>query len=164
VFLRKLLGHLGLSHNNESRALDGIRSAEEFRTILNRERGRVNRNGHTFSVVVFDLLDESKDSMCARRLADVLSVRIRATDEIGWFDERCIGVILPYTTPDLAWKVPYDVCQILGTGTFSQSYSIYSYPSRMMPMGGSPDPLLQSVGTPLSTEYDQFAKPFDPHE
>jgi hypothetical protein len=153
--LSKLLSRLLLRHKNRSRALDGIRSADEFRAILNRERARVDRNGHAFSLVVFDAFDDVKDSSFARHLADVLSRRVRAIDEIGWFDGR-IGIVLPYTTPDLAWKLPSDVCRMLGTEALSASYSVYSYPSRTIRGEDSarPDTQLHAADTPK--EYDEI--------
>ena len=154
----ELLRHLLFIRGNEPRTLDGIRTAEEFRAIINRERARTNRNGHVFSLVVFDPLDE--DNVCTRRLAEVLSHRVRTTDEIGWFDERRIGVVLPYTPSDAARKVPDDVCQIIGPGAVSPSYSVYTYPSHRMPTGGSPDPRRESAGIPYSKEHDHFEKSF----
>ena len=127
-------------------ALDGIRSAQEFRAILDRERARVNRNGHEFSLVVFDLGSVNQDSAHARRLADVLSHRVRATDEIGWFDERRIGVALPYTAPEGALKVADDVCQTISTRALAPSYTVYTYPSRWMAAGDNPDPQRRVAG------------------
>lgn len=141
VSLRNLWGHLGvLIHRNQVPALDGICSAQEFRAILDRERARSNRNGHEFSLVVFDLGSVNEERARARRLAHVLSHRVRATDEIGWFDERRIGVALPYTALEGALKVADDVCQTISTSTFPPSYTVYSYPSRWMTSSDNPDP------------------------
>ena len=141
VTLKRLGGYLGLRiHRNQVPALDGIRSAQEFRAILNRERARVNRNGHEFSLVVFDLRNVNHNSAYARHVAHVLSHRVRATDEIGWFDEQRIGVALPYTAPEGALKVADDVCQTISTRTLSPRYTVYTYPSRWMAAGDPPDP------------------------
>ena len=139
--LRNLWGCLGpLMHRNQVPVLDGICSAQEFHAILDRERARVHRNGHEFSLVVFDLGSVSRDSAHARRLAHVLSRRVRATDEIGWFDERRIGVALPYTNPEGALKVADDICQSISTGDLSPIYTVYTYPSRSMVSDDNPDP------------------------
>ena len=138
--LMSLWGYLGLRiHRNQVPALDGICSAEKFRAVLNRERARVNRNGHEFSLVVFDLGSVSWDSAHTRHLAHVLSHRVRATDEVGWFDERRIGVGLPCTGPEGALRVADDVCQTIANGALSPSYTVYTYPSRWMAGGGSHD-------------------------
>ena len=140
--LQKLESYLGFrSHRNQAPARDGLRSAEEFRGILNRERARVNRNGHEFSLVVFDLGNVNHNSAYTRHLVHVLSHRVRATDETGWLDERRIGVALPYTAPEGALKMAHDVCQKISTRALSPKYMVYTYPSRWMAADDIPDPL-----------------------
>jgi hypothetical protein len=152
VTLNNLWGHLGLRiHRSQLPALDGIRSAQEFRAILDRERARVNRNGHEFSLVVFDLGSVSPDSAHARRVADGLKRRLRAIDEIGWFDERRIGVVLPYTAPEGALKVADDVTRTISNGNLAPSYTVYTYPSRWM-AGDNPDPQRQIAAISLKGE------------
>ena len=119
-----------MQHRNKVAALDGIRSAEEFRAILDRERTRVNRNGHEFSLVVFDLANVSYNGTYARYLAKVLSQRVRSTDEIGWFAEHRLAVALPYTASTGALKVAADVRKMISTRALSPNYTIYTYPSR----------------------------------
>jgi len=139
--LQKLESYLGFrSHRNQAPARDGLRSAEEFRGILNRERARVNRNGHEFSLVVFDLGNVNHNSAYTRHLVHVLSQRVRATDEIGWFDKGRIGVALPYTAPKGALKVGEDVCQAISTRAMCPRYTVYTYPSQSMVAGISTDP------------------------
>ena len=139
--LKRVRGYLGLRiRKNQVPALDGIRSAQEFRAILDRERARVNRNGHEFSLVVFDIGSVSQDGAHARHVTDGLKHRVRAIDEIGWLDERRIGVVLPYTAPEGALKLADDVCQTITTGVFFPSYTVYTYPSRWMAAGDNPDP------------------------
>ena len=140
--LKKVLVHLGLGiQKDQVSARDGIRSAKEFRAILDRERARVNRNGHEFSLVVFDLGNVNHNSAYTRHLVHVLSHRVRATDETGWLDERRIGVALPYTAPEGALKMAHDVCQIISTRALSPKYMVYTYPSRWMAADDIPDPL-----------------------
>jgi hypothetical protein len=137
--LTRLWGHFGLRiHRNQLPALDGIRSAQEFRAILERERARVNRNGHEFSLVVFELGSVSQDSAHARHVTDGLKHRVRAIDEIGWLDEHRIGVVLPYTAPEGALKLADDIGQTITTRALSFSYTVYTYPSRWM-AGDNPD-------------------------
>jgi PleD family two-component response regulator len=147
TMLKRLLVHLSPPvHRNQVPARDGIRSAEEFRAILDRERARVNRNGHEFSLVVFDLRNVNHNSAYARHVAHVLSHRVRATDEIGWFDEQRIGVALPYAGPEGALKVAGDVCQTISTRALSPEYTVYTYPSRWMAGGDTPDPQRRFAG------------------
>ena len=150
--LTRLGGYLGLRiYRSRLPALDGIRSAHEFRAILDRERARVNRNGHEFSLVVFDLGSVSPDSAHARRVTDELKHRVRAIDEIGWLDEQRIGVALPYTAPEGALKVADDVTRTISNGTLAPSYTVYTYPSRWM-AGDNPDPQRRIAAVSLKGE------------
>lgn len=144
--LKRRESYLGLRIHRNQVPLDGMRSVQEFRAILDRERARANRNGHEFALVVFDLRNVNHNSAYARHLAHVLSHRVRATDEIGWFDEQRLAVALPYTAPEGALKVADDVCRTISTRALSPSYTVYTYPSRWMAAGDNPDPLRRFVG------------------
>jgi hypothetical protein len=131
--LRALWGTFGPHpHKNGMPALFGIHSTQEFSAILVRERARANRNGHEFSLVVFDPGRAQPNSAYTRWLAQVLMQRVRATDEIGWFDDCHIGLVLPYTGPESALKVADDVRQIISAVAVSPRYTVYSYPSRWL--------------------------------
>src|SRR2546428_450816 len=104
--LRRLWDHLSpFTRKQQARALYSIHSAEEFRQVLDCERARADRHEHEFSLVVFDGCNTDTNDAPARRLVHVLARRVRSTDEVGWFDERRIGVVLPYTPSDGAWKL-----------------------------------------------------------
>lgn len=137
----KFLGHfVPFILRNQAGALNGVHSADQFRAILNRERARANRNGHDFSLVLFDPGEVNGNSARTRRLVQILSQRVRATDEIGWFDGARIGIVLPYTAADAAWKMPSDVCQMIGTGALPFTYTVYTYPARRTPSRDTADP------------------------
>ena len=110
----------------KTRAPHRICSAEEFRTILGRERSRSNRNGHGFSLIAFDV--GSPDTASARRLLHMLTRRVRSTDEVGWLDRRCVGVILPYTLPAGAWKLADDLYQLMSNEISPPVCTVYTHP------------------------------------
>jgi len=127
--LRKLWAYWDLPvRARQVRVRHGICSTEEFRTILDRERARTNRNGYEFSLMVFDM--ESLDTALARRLMHVLTRRLRSTDEVGWLDGRRIGVILPDTLPAGARRLADELYQLMGTETSQLDYRLYTYPSQ----------------------------------
>src|SRR5207253_5731447 len=72
-------------------------SPEDFRTALLRERARADRSDQQFSVVLLHG-DGLESARAAEDLISRVSKRIRIIDEIGWFDESRIGLILPYTS------------------------------------------------------------------
>jgi hypothetical protein len=129
VALRKLWAYWDLPvRARRIRGRHGVCSTEEFHTILDRERARANRNGHGFSLMVFDV--ESPDTALARRLLHVLTHRLRSTDEVGWLDGRRVGVILPDTLPAGARRLAEELYQLMGTETSQLDYRLYTYPSQ----------------------------------
>jgi hypothetical protein len=107
-------------------AEEGFCSREEFQAILIREKARADRNGHGFSLVAIEV----------SRKEDVLSLvkyfqnKIRSSDEIGWFDNNTLGILLYNTSANGAWrfvnknrKSPADFFSMF-------KYSIYSYPNK----------------------------------
>jgi hypothetical protein len=127
VRLRNLAAYLNLpARARQMQARRRIYSAEEFRTILGRERARANRNGHGFSLISFDV--GSPDTTSARRLLHMLTYRVRSTDEVGWLDRRCVGVILPYTLPAGAWKLADDLYQLMSNEISPPVCTVYTHP------------------------------------
>ncbi len=126
---RSILSWFG---RHDRRVVDGIRSAEDIRSIFDRERARADRNNGEFSVAVFFL--GARSSRTDAILIRILRDRIRATDEIGWLDENRIGVVLPETSRDGATRLADDACRrteerlgVSETGA-TVRFEVYSYP------------------------------------
>lgn len=111
-----------------SKGLRGIHSVEQFHIILEREQDRVDRNGHQFSMIVFEVSEPEVDSAQVRHLADILTNRIRSTDEAGWFDAHRIAVVLPETSAVGAWRLADDVCQAIAAKATAPECAVYTYP------------------------------------
>ncbi len=62
------------------------------------------------------------------QLTAALRRRLRSTDEVGWFDAKCIGVVLPATPPRGAWKLADDICRNWHESP-SPLCHVYCYPS-----------------------------------
>ena len=102
-----------------------ICTREEFHDILVCEKARADRNGHGFSLVVYELPDfEDIPSFVAP-----IKQRIRATDEIGWFDHNTLGVLL-YNTPAMGARQFVNNSSEKKDDLFSKcKCSVYSYPN-----------------------------------
>ena len=118
-----------IARPRRSKALPGIHSVAQFYTILERERARADRNGHQFSMVVFDTGDAQADSTQVQHLVRVVVKRIRLTDQAGWFDSHRIGVVLPETSMVGAWAFADDVCQTIAAKASLPKCTFYTYPS-----------------------------------
>ena len=107
----------------------GIYPVEEFWVILERERARVDRNNHPFSVVAFEILDSLGDTKQTYLLIHVISKRARSSDSIGWLNNHQVGVFLPDTSTGGACKFANDIFQIDPAINVFVKYLVFKYPS-----------------------------------
>lgn len=104
-----------------------LRSARQLEATIRLEQARVDRHQHAFSLVLFETAKLETNGTGVQSLVDSLLDRIRSTDEIGWFDDHRLGVLLPYTSRDGAQKFVDDVCQAVDAS--APPYTIHTYPS-----------------------------------
>jgi lipopolysaccharide/colanic/teichoic acid biosynthesis glycosyltransferase len=114
-----------------------VHLAEELHAILEREKARADRNAHQFSFIIFNLNNKTAggSSFQASSLTNILVNRIRWTDEAGWFDNKCLCVVLPDTSNIGARKFADSVLQMLSAKSDTPDYTIYTYPSESFPGG-----------------------------
>jgi len=131
---RDIVNFFRISPNRES--LNGIPSPEEFSRVLERERERSDRSGQGFSLVVFEYGANNSHTDAMRILRDcILSRKVRAIDEVGWFNEGSIGTLLACTSPDGAQKFAKDVVSGIPAGTEAPVFRVYTYPSSWISRG-----------------------------
>jgi lipopolysaccharide/colanic/teichoic acid biosynthesis glycosyltransferase/GGDEF domain-containing protein len=119
--------------------LSGVMETEEFKRVLERERGRADRNHHGFALVIFDAPSdnrEQKDALYA--LGRVLKRRIRATDIVGWLGADRLAVLLPETYEEGGLRfVDHIRSEFARLSRPVPSHKIRTYPTRRE-FGGSP--------------------------
>jgi lipopolysaccharide/colanic/teichoic acid biosynthesis glycosyltransferase len=107
-----------------------INSIRNFNKIIKSERSRSDRNNEKFSLLTYDISEFRKNNSKIHQLIDVLSSKIRISDEIGWFNKQRIAILLPVTDKDGANKVANNIGTYLHTvGIPSPLHDIYMYPS-----------------------------------
>ncbi len=136
----------------------GILRRFEFQRLLDRERCRSDQNAHPFSLLLFDI--EAKTPSDLRRLCHLLASRIRLTDDVGWFNDDHIGVLLPDTPAAGAWAFMTDITRGLQRIACPVPIRVYTYGGQshraMMEAPASPeaaappapDPAYQEVREP----------------
>jgi lipopolysaccharide/colanic/teichoic acid biosynthesis glycosyltransferase len=107
----------------------GLVSAPWFHHSLRRERARSDRSGRTFALVIFTPRERALAHDSHSRLAEVLRRQLTAADEVGWFDEERIAVILPDASKDDAWKLADEVCRSFSLETIPPLCEVFVYPS-----------------------------------
>lgn len=80
-----------------------IHPEKAFEAILRYERARVDRSGGQFSLVTLEVDRYLSDRGELEKLLQMVQKRIRETDQLGWLDERTVGILLPGTDLQGAW-------------------------------------------------------------
>jgi GGDEF domain-containing protein len=108
----------------------GISSENEFRRKLKIERSRAHRNGHVFSVVVFDLGALQLKKKNAGSIVDLINCNMHDYDHIGWYGRKKIGVILPYTSAEEAKEFSRNITDSFNHVRQEWKYTLISFPPK----------------------------------
>jgi len=121
----------GRSHTENS----SVHSTNEFEAVLRYERARVDRSGGHFSLVALELDRYLEDKGELKKLLQTLRNRIRETDQLGWLDERTLGVLLPGTDMEGAWIFAVTFGRDCFKQTAPAPFSVYCYPEHWLNNG-----------------------------
>jgi lipopolysaccharide/colanic/teichoic acid biosynthesis glycosyltransferase len=118
------------------RAHSDIMNINDFRMFLHVERARADREGPSFSLVLFEI-NEIYTNKYINEFTRLIKGRIRIADCAGWFNSGTIGIILYATGMAGAGKFILDIEK--QTGTILPAYTIFSYPDHWMAQDDIPD-------------------------
>lgn len=108
---------------------------DDFQKMVQRERARADRMGHTFSVIFFDVLKSAKSICDIDSIAGLIRKRIRVYDDICTIDTSRIAVLLPYIGYAQAGSVANNIISTITPGETALRYSIMSYPDNWVKNG-----------------------------
>ena len=106
-----------------------IYSIEKFKSIIEAERARANRNNHNLSLLFFDMDSSGQEDNTTVHLIRIIKHRIRCVDKVGWYDNQRIGVILPYTSKKGATQLAENICESLNQTVHKPVCTVYTYPN-----------------------------------
>ena len=106
-----------------------LKSPAALDTALTQERLRADRSKSTFAYVTLTPLESSCLERDLGTIAQILKGRLRATDVAGLHDPRRIGVILPETSSEGAWKLADDVCALFAAESTGIYCDVAMYPT-----------------------------------
>lgn len=129
-----------------------VNSIEEFSTLIKRERFRADRNNQKFSLITFDVGGQNKNLSHIELLTDILTSRIRICDEVGWFDEQRIAVLLPETAIKGARKLAHCISEKITLAGILLHCTMYMYPSMKWIDGES----LSAPSCPVDTVHEKL--------
>jgi lipopolysaccharide/colanic/teichoic acid biosynthesis glycosyltransferase len=110
---------------------------------VQRETARADRNGAQFALVLFRARNKDQQSLSTVRLAKTVLRRVRATDDVGWYDDRHLAALLPDTAPAGAWRFAEQVCTLVSAKAPRPLCSVYSYPTLWFKGDQTPERLVQ---------------------
>jgi lipopolysaccharide/colanic/teichoic acid biosynthesis glycosyltransferase len=104
-----------------------LKDAASVRKLIDRERARTLRTGVPFSLILYRAKRSRRAVVSTCRLARVIVSRARSTDEVGWFDDEHLCLLLPDTDNLGAWRVATDVQALLAGKVRKPLFSVYTY-------------------------------------
>lgn len=110
------------------RSLQSLLTPEQMAIAIERESARADRSGGEFAMVLFRLQNLDRQSNSTVRVAKTILKRVRATDDVGWYDDQNIGVLLPDTSAAGAWRFADQVCALVEKKQTRPICSVYCYP------------------------------------
>jgi lipopolysaccharide/colanic/teichoic acid biosynthesis glycosyltransferase len=110
-----------------------------FHHSLRRERARSDRSGRTFALVVFTPREPGPAAGTHSQLVEILRRQLSPADEVGWFDEDRIAVILPDVTSEDGWKLVDEVCLAFPLDDPPPLGEVFLYPSQPITDVEDPD-------------------------
>ncbi len=138
---------------------DYFLSDADFRFAADCERMRVDRNGSILALLLVRLPQEKSGIKELQFLGRVLEGRLRVTDTPGLLDDGRIGVLLPDTSREGAWKVAADISEVYPPGPDRPECDVLIYPPRRrhrVPAQGA-EVDVQPVAAPVDAADDAAA-------
>jgi lipopolysaccharide/colanic/teichoic acid biosynthesis glycosyltransferase len=126
--LEKFLPYLNLVAGLGRLFADPTTKSNEFHSLMARERGRADRNGNIFSLIIFKMANLPPGVSVQRRLLVSLGNRLRDIDEFGWYDERHLGAIIPYASRQNGQRIAESICRDLALPVSDETFVVYTYP------------------------------------
>jgi GGDEF domain-containing protein len=103
---------IGLFNGNGNLAADVLLPQDQFQRAIEKERIRSDRGEHEYSLLVLTPnLDEKKQAARLRKIVLAIRKMIRDLDEVGWYDKKQLGIILPYTSREGAEQLAHKICE-----------------------------------------------------
>jgi PleD family two-component response regulator len=105
-----------------------IYERSEFHKQIELERNRVLRNNHQFSLIIFRFNENNDKIFIIEHLAQKISKRVRQIDQIGWYDNNRLGLLLPDTASAGAQVIANDICDNQNDAQPAILFETLSYP------------------------------------
>lgn len=106
-----------------------IKNKNNFLSMVERERARAERRGHSFSIIIFDLGTLHKKNHYREALLGRICSRVRVYDAIGCFATDRISVLMPYAGYTEAQSIAEKIRAATMPGSLSLPCLVLTYPN-----------------------------------
>ena len=144
-----------LRHSNRGQSRHRLLQREELLERLEKERLRTNRTGFRFCLIKLELREAVKVPHQLAVLSKLLQKRLRKTDEKGLLQPTELGIFLPDTPVEGAWKLYDDIIEILPLTVEPPVGTVYTYPVEQF----SDASTTEELGS--TAEQGRIAKPLE---
>ena len=121
------MGFFKSSRNSSNQLLIG---KEAFQQAIAKERARSDRSNNRYALMIVSLAIDSEENARIVQAIATIRERIRSIDEIGWYEENQLGIILPFTPMEGADRLADEICEIITTHLEPNEYlacELFSY-------------------------------------
>ena len=106
---------MGFFKSSMNSTTDLLIGKEAFQQAIAKERYRSDRSNHKYSLLILSLAIKRADDERIVQAIATIRKRIRAIDEIGWYEENQLGIILPFTSMAGADRLGDEINDIITT-------------------------------------------------
>jgi GGDEF domain-containing protein len=106
---------------------------KEFIDLIELERDRVHRDDQQFSLILISVDGNENRNDHLIELVHKITKRVRRIDQIGWYDNTHIGVLLPNTTSKGAQIIAKEICRNQDGSNNPIFFKTLSYPDKLKP-------------------------------
>ena len=132
---------MGFFKSSRKSSIDLVAGKEAFQRAIVKERHRSDRSNNQYSLLILSLAIQSEEDERIGRAIAMIRKRIRTIDEIGWYEENQLGIILPFTSMEGADRLADEICGIVTAHLESAeciACELFSYDSETSPVSGKP--------------------------
>jgi lipopolysaccharide/colanic/teichoic acid biosynthesis glycosyltransferase len=112
------------------RSYQSMLTPEQMNIAILRESARADRSAGEFALVLFRVKRKDYAALSTVRLARTILGRVRATDDVGWFDDNHLAVILPDTSAAGAWRFAEQLGTMASRRLPRPLCTVYTYPTK----------------------------------
>ena len=132
---------MGFFKPSRNASIDLPAGRDAFQRAIAKERDRSDRSNQKYSLMILSLAIKSEEDERINKAIATIRERIRTIDEIGWYEENQLGIILPFTSMEGANLLGDEICDIISSHLERSEFlacELFSYDPEKVPESEMP--------------------------